>query len=168
MIDPPSVDAFRDCLASALVETLDLHSEHLRGEKLYGAMLVPSTDNLVPWFAVLDDTDTVGMESRRRWEPDEFCTALVTPRLTDVCGLTRDIHATWPGTGEEWHRASLGALSDALGSHLVRLALHRLGADPILYIFDDEANGIEPTTFFDLNAGRESEPFYRQASRFLA
>ena len=61
----------------------------------------------------------------------------------------------------------LFALSDALGSRAVRLTLRRLGADPILYIFDGGECGIEPTTFRTLNAGRESEPYYLQAARRL-
>ena len=167
MIMPHTFDTFGCHLASALAETLELQSHHLRGEKLYGATLVPATDNLMPRFAVLEDSDTAGMESRRRWAPDDFSTALGTPRLNHVCGRTRDLRDSWPGTSEEWHHASLAALSDALGSRAVRLTLRRLGADPILYIFDGGECGIEPTTFRTLNAGRESEPYYLQAARCL-
>lgn len=162
-----SIETFSYRLSFALVETLELHSDHLLGHKLYGATLVSTTDDLLPWFAVLDDSDTVGMEPHRRWAPDDFCTALNNPLLAEVCGLTHDLRHRWSGTNEEWRRISLLALSDALGSRPVRHALHSMGADPILYIFDDRGAGIEATTFVALNAGRESEPFYRQASRFL-
>lgn len=167
MTDPHSIDTFGPHLASALAETLELHSEHLRGQKIYGATLVPAPGTLTPRFGVLDDSDTVGAEPRRRWMPGEFCLPLVAPRLAAACSLNRSLHERWSGTSEEWRRASLGALSHALGSRPVRRAFHGLGADPILYIFDEARSGIEPTTFGPLNAGRESEPFYRQASRFL-
>ena len=167
MIVSHSIETFSHDLASALVEALDLHSDHLRGEKIYGATLVPTTDNLAPWFGVQDDSDTIGMAPCARWAPDDFCAPLHAPRLADVGHVAHELRESWPGTSEEWHIASLAALSDALGSPPVRLAFRRLGADPILYIFDDSGCGIEPTTFPTLNAGRESEPFYRQAARFL-
>lgn len=163
----PTIETFGPLLTAALVETLHQNSEHLRGEKIYGATLVPAPGNLSPWFGVLDDSDTVGMSPCQRWAADDFCRPLHTPRLAEVCALTRELHEEWTGTDQEWHRASLGALSDALGSRPVRRTLRLLGAEPILYIFDDARCGIEPTTFAALNAGRESEPFYRQAARFL-
>lgn len=166
-IGSPTLETFRTLLTSALVETLHHNSEHLRGEKIYGVTLVPAPGNLSPWFGVLDDTDTVGMSPCQRWKPDEFCQPLHTPRLAEVCALTRQLHEGWVGTAEEWHRASLGAFSGALGARPVRRTLRLLGADPILYIFHNTEGGIEPTTFAALNAGRESEPFYRQAARFL-
>lgn len=167
MTAPHTFESFRTLLTSALAETIHRHSEHLRGEKIYGATLVPDPDNLSPWFGVLDDTDTVGMPPCQRWKPDDFCQPLHTPRLSEVCALTRELRENWSGTGEEWHRASLDAFSGALGARPVRRALRLLGADPILYIFHDTECGIEPTTFAALNAGRESEPFYRQAAQFL-
>lgn len=167
MTSPPTIESFRTLLTSALVETIHQSSEHLRGEKIYGATLVPAPDNLAPWFGVLDDTDTVGMTPCQRWAPDDFCQPLHTPRLAEVCALTRELHEGWAGTDAEWHRASLSAFSGALGASPVRRALRLLGADPILYIFHDTECGIEPTTFATLNAGRESEPFYRQAAQFL-
>ncbi|MCS5478526.1 hypothetical protein NYP18_02540 [Corynebacterium sp. YIM 101645] len=167
MTVPHTIESFRTLLTSALVETIHRNSEHLRGEKIYGATLVPDPGNLSPWFGVLDDTDTIGMTPCQRWTPDDFCQPLHTPRLAEVCALTRELHEAWAGTDEEWHRASLSAFSGALGADPVRRALGTLGADPILYIFHDTECGIEPTTFAALNVGRESEPFYRQAAQFL-
>ena len=167
MTVPHTIESFHTLLTSALVETIHRHAEHLRGEKTYGATLVPDPDNLSPWFGVLDDTDTIGLSPCQRWKPDNFCQPLHTPHLSEVCALTRDLREGWTGTAEEWHRASLDALSRALGAHPVRHTLRLLGAEPILYIFDDIECGIEPTTFATLNAGRESEPYYRQAAQFL-
>lgn len=167
MTVPHTLESFRTLLTSALVETLHRHAEHLRGEKIYGATLVPDPGNLSPWFGVLDDTDTVGMSACQRWKPDDFCQPLHTPALAEVCALTRELQEGWTGTDEEWHRASLDAFSGALGARPVRRVLRLLGADPILYIFHRTECGIEPTTFATLNAGRESEPFYRQAAQFL-
>lgn len=159
-----TITPFSHVLSSALVEALEQHTDHLPGDKIYGATLVRTEETLLPWFAVLADLgDSDGPDADAspvaRWCPERSGIALRTPRLTEVCALF------------DAHLDAAPALARALGSHDVRQTFARLGAEPILYIFDRRADGegtIEPGTFGSLNAGRESEPYYLQAARLFA
>ncbi len=152
-----TIASFSHVLSSALVEALEQHTDHLCGDKIYGAALVRSEERLLPWFSVLADLGDTG-DPLHRWCPECSGIALRTPRLTEVCALF-DVHLD-----------STPALARALGSSDVRRTFTRLGAEPILYIFDwrtDGSGAIEKDTFGRLNAGRESEPYFLQAARMF-
>ena len=146
------IESFSTILSTALVETLEHHTDHLRGDRIYGATLIRADETLLPAICVLTDLgDELG--PLHRWSPDRAGIALRTPRLTEVCALF------------DAHLDSTPALTRALGSEPVRHTFARLGAEPILYIYDRSAGRIEPGSFCHLNAGRESEPYYLQAAR---
>jgi len=147
-----TIETFSHVLSAALVETLEHHTDRLPGDKIYGATLVRTGATLHPTFNVLADLgDDTGPASR--WSPSEAGIALSTPRLAEVCSLF------------DAHLDATPALARALGSEPVRHYFTRLGAEPILYLFDDSTGRIEHASFASLNAGRESEPYYLQAAR---
>lgn len=150
-----TIESFSTVLSTALVETLEHHTDHLSGTKIYGASLVRSEDTLLSCFTVLADLGD-DLSPHNRWCPDLAGITLCTPRLTEVRALF------------DAELDAAPALARALGALPVRQAFTRLGAEPILYIFDRRPDGggaIEKGTFGSLNAGRESEPYYVQAAK---
>lgn len=150
-----TIATFSHVLSSALVEALEQHTDHLPGDKIYGATLVRAEETLLPCFSVLADLGDTP-DPAHRWCPERSGIALRTPRLTEVCSLF------------DAHLDSTPALTRALGSQPLRATFARLGAEPILYIYDETAGGIERRSFTSLNAGRESEPYYVQAAKLVA
>ncbi|MDO5512836.1 hypothetical protein [Corynebacterium sp.] len=151
-----TIESFSHVLSTALVETLEHHTDRLRGDKIYGATLVRSGTTLVPSLSVLADLGgDDSLSPVHRWSPVSCGLSLQTPRLTEICALF------------DAHLDATPALTRALGSQPLRATFARLGAEPILYVYDDAAGGIEHRSFTCLNAGRESEPYYVQAAKLV-
>ncbi|GAB3647675.1 hypothetical protein [Corynebacterium nasicanis] len=151
-----TIESFSQVLSTALVETLEHHSERLRGDRIYGATLVRTADTLIPSFNVLADLGDDCLTPVHRWSPASCGLALQTPRLTEVCALF------------DAHLDATPALTRALGAAPLRATFARLGAEPLLYVYDEAAGGIERRSFTSLNSGRESEPYYVQAARLVS
>lgn len=151
-----TIESFSHVLSTALIETLEHHTDRLPGDKIYGATLVRTGSTLIPSFNILADLGDDCLSPVHRWSPASCGRALQTPRLTEVCALF------------DAHLDSTPALTRALGSQPLRATFARLGAEPILYIYDETAGGIERRSFTSLNAGRESEPYYVQAAKLVA
>lgn len=149
------LNPFSDLLADSLVHILLDNSDHLRGDKIYGAALVRDDSALLPHFSIFCDCDSIDTPPADRWVPGASCRALRSPQLTELAARF------------DARRTPADVLPGALGSGDLRGAFARLGADPILYIYDADAGGIDAASFNSLNSGRESEPYYLQAARFL-